>query len=184
MPSTVTPIADDIYAAVGAFIADQLGLVVGVSVVQGYPNRVAMPDVPFVLMTATAKKRLGTNSISWQNPDPNVDPPIPPPTSINYRQPQMMTMQLDCYGPAASEWSDILSTLLRSSVGCDALAPNCQPLYADDPVRLPLTNAEDQYEDRWKVTLQLQYNAVVVAPQQFADTLEVTLIEVDAAYPP
>lgn len=177
MPTAVTPIADDICTVVGAFIAAQLGLVVGVSVVQGYPNRVAMPDVPFVLMTPTSKKRLGTNSISWDETDPN-------PSTLQYTQPQQMTMQLDCYGPAASEWSDILSTLLRSSVGCDALAPTCQPLYADDPRRMPLVDGEDQYEDRWIVTLQLQYNAVVSTPQQFADTLDFTIIEVDAAYPP
>lgn len=184
MPSTVSPTADDVYTAVGAFIAAQLGLVAGVTVVQGYGNRVAMPNAPFVLMTDISKKRLGTNSISWQNPQPDAVPPVPFPTNISYTQPQQMTMQLDCYSPAASEWSDILTTLLRSSVGCDALAPTCQPLYADDPARIPLANGEDQYEDRWKVTLQLQYNPVVVTPQQFADTLAVTLIEVDATYPP
>lgn len=186
MSSSVTPNADQVYADVGAFIAAQLGLVVGITVVQGFQNRVAMPTPPttgFVQMTVLNKKRLGTNHISWQNPDPTADPPIPFPTDIQYQQNQMWTMQLDCYGPQASEWADILTTLLRSEVACDALTTG-QPLYADDPRRLPLANGEDQYEDRWMVTLQMQVNSVVSTPQDFADTLTLTLIEVDATYPP
>jgi hypothetical protein len=104
----------------------------------------------FVLMTVTAKKRLGTNHLDW-------DQTIDDPTAITLTQPQQWTMQLDCYGPSSSEWSDILSTLLRSEVGCDALT-TCQPFYADDPRRMPLTDAEANYEDRWVVTLQIQVN--------------------------
>src|ERR1700744_609838 len=118
MPATVTPTADDICTAVSAFIQNQLGLDTA-HVVQGYGNRVSMPSGPFVLMTPIAKKRLGTNHLSWDEADPD-------PSTVQYLQPQQMTIQLDCYGPAASEWSDILSTLLRSEVGCDALAPTCQ----------------------------------------------------------
>lgn len=179
MPPSVTPAADTVYADVAAFVAAQLGLAVGVTVIQGYQNRVAMPtpaSAGFVLLTVTAKKRLGTNSLAW-------DQTIDDPTDVTYMQPQMWTMQIDCYGPSASEWSDILSTLLRSEVGCDALT-TCQPFYADDPRRMPLVDAEAQYEDRWVVTLQLQVNSVVVTPQQFADTLTVDVIEVDATYPP
>lgn len=176
MATTVTPVADDIYTVVKAFIMAQLALD-NAHVVKGFNNRVAQPVGPFVLMSNSQKKRLGTNSITWDMVDDD-------PTSIDLTQPQQMTIQLDCYGPAAGEWSDILSTLLRSEIGCDALGPVCQPLYADDPVRIPLTNAESQYEDRWKVTLTLQYNVTVSTDQQFADTLAVTLIEVDAEYPP
>lgn len=176
MPTTVTPVADDVYTVIKTFIMAQLSLDTA-HVVKGFNNRVAMPAGPFVLMSNSRKKRLGTNQMSWDMVDDD-------PTSIQLLQPQQLIVQLDCYGPAAGEWSDILTTLLRSEVGCDALAPTCQPLYADDPVRIPLTNAESQYEDRWKVDLTLQYNPVVSTDQQFADSLEVTLIEVDAAYPP
>lgn len=176
MPTVVTPTAADVYTAVKAFIEAQLGLD-NAHVVQGFGNRVAMPVGPFVLMSNATKKRLGTNSQTWDETDPD-------PSTYDYTQPQVLTMQLDCYGPASGEWSDILSTLLRSDVGCVGLAPVCQPLYADDPVRIPLTNAEAQYEDRWKVTLSLQYNPVVSTAQEFADTLAVTVIEVDAEYPP
>ena len=86
-------------------------------------------------------------------------------------QGQQVDVQIDCYGPASSEWSDILTTLLRDNVGCLALAPACQPLYADDPIRAPLTNAEIQYEDRWIVTARLQYNPVVTTAQDYATAL-------------
>jgi hypothetical protein len=47
-----------------------------------------------------------------------------------------------------------------------------------------LVNGEEQYEERWIVGANLQYNPVVSTPQQFADTLEATLINVDEAFPP
>jgi hypothetical protein len=172
--ATVTPTISQVYTALGQFIMAQLGLA-NVQIVQGYPNRVAMPPtvppagypIGFVVMSGIAKKRLRTNIDTYAGT--NAAPPAPGP--VTAEQGQQLDVQLDCYGPNSSEWSDILTTLLRDNVGCVALAPVCQPLYADDPVRAPLTNAELQYEDRWIVTARLQYNPVTTTAQEFAVTL-------------
>jgi hypothetical protein len=58
------------------------------------------------------------------------------------------------------------------------------PLYADDPKQVPFLNGEQQYETRWIVEAVLQVNPVVSVPQQFMDAASITLVEVDAAYPP
>jgi hypothetical protein len=113
------------------------------------------------------KKRLRTNVDTYSAT--TGAPPAPGP--VTAEQGQQLDVQIDVYGPNSSEWSDILTTLLRDEVGCIALAPVCQPLYADDPIRAPLTNAELEYEDRWIVTARLQYNPVVTTAQEYAVTL-------------
>lgn len=164
--ATVTPTLANVYTALGNFIVAQLGLASG-QVVQGYPNRDAMPLPGFVAMYAISKKRLRTNIDNYGS----TTSPAPAPGPVTAEQGQQVDVQIDCYGPASSEWSDILTTLLRDNVGCLALAPACQPLYADDPIRAPLTNAEMQYEDRWIVTARLQYNPVVTTAQDYATAL-------------
>lgn len=164
--ATVENTLTDVYTALGNFIVAMLGLSVG-QVVQGYPNRVPMPVGPFVLMTAMLKKRLRTNV---DNYNPTTDP-APAPGPVTSEMGQQVDIQLDCYGPLSSDWSDILVTLLRDDTGCEALLPSCQPLYADDPIRAPLTNAEMQYEDRWIITARIQYNPITTTAQEYATAL-------------
>lgn len=164
--ATVENTLANVYAVLGAFVASMLGLASG-QVVQGYPNRVAMPLGPFVLMTGMLKKRLRTNVDNFAG----TSDPAPAPGPVTSEQGQQITVQLECYGPQSSDWSDILSTLLRDNVAYLALAPACAPLYADDPVRAPLTNAEQQYEDKWIVSALIQYNPIVTTAQTYATVL-------------
>jgi len=164
--ATVVNTLTDVYTALGAFIVAQIGLNPG-QVIQGFPNRTAMPLGPFVAMSGMLKKRLRTNVDNFAGTV--LVPPAPGP--VTAEQGMQIDVVLDCYGPASSDWSDILTTLLRDNVGCLALAPKCQPLYADDPIRAPLTNAELQYEDRWIVTARIQYNPVTTTAQDYATVL-------------
>jgi hypothetical protein len=164
--ATVENTLTDVYTVLGAFVTSMLGLNAG-QVIQGYPNRTAMPKGPFVAMSGMLKKRLRTNVDNYQS----TTDPAPAPGPVTAEQGMQVMVQLDCYGPASSDWSDILSTLLRDNVGCLALAPKCQPLYADDPIRAPLTNAELQYEDKWIIQCQIQYNPITTTAQEYATAL-------------
>jgi hypothetical protein len=163
--TTVSPSLGAVYTALGNFILAQLSLAPG-QVIQGNQNRVAMPtpaNSGFVVMSAINMKRLRTNVDTYPN--------IGDPTVINHELGTQVDIQIDCYSPLAADWANILVTLLRDDVGCLALAPNCQPLYADDPIRAPLVDAEAQYEDRWIVTARIQYNPITTTGQDFADAL-------------
>lgn len=93
-------------------------------------------------------------------------------------------MQLDVHGPGSTDNAQTISTLMRSAYAVDQLAPSgLAPLYADDPRQLPFINAANQFEDRWSVDVHLQINPVVSAPQQFADAVTLTIVDVDVAYP-
>lgn len=175
--NTVTLSTDDIYRALKAFIVSVTGLDASL-VIKGLPNRTAMPPAQpgFVSMTAILQTRLGTNLDTWDTT--NAAPTVA--TSELHAQ---VKVQLDCYGSISGQWATMLQTLLRDEVGCDALGPNCQPLYTGEPFLSPLDDSEDQYEERWTLEAELQYNPVTSTAPQFADELNPTVINVGEAYP-
>jgi hypothetical protein len=167
-----------VYTALGNFIMAVLGLAQS-NVVQGFDNRVPMPVGPFVNMAAVSMKRLRTNvdTIGGALGDD--------PSSFMLEQGTQVDIQIDVYGPASCDSANILTATLRDNVGCLALAPNCQPLYADDPIRAPLTNAEEEYEDKWIVLARIQYNPVITTPVQSATVLgPVNIVDAEVAYGP
>lgn len=96
-----------------------------------------------------------------------------------------LNVQIDVHGPASADNAQIISTLMRDAFAVERMAgTGVAPLYADDPMQLPFTNAEQQVEDRWTVQAMLQCNPVVSIPRQYADSASVELISVDAEYPP
>jgi hypothetical protein len=55
------------------------------------------------------------------------------------------------------------------------------PLYCDDGQEVPLVTGEEQYERRWALTMSLQYNPIVIVPQQSAEVLSMNILnDVDA----
>ncbi len=130
----------------------------------------------FVTMQLTRGQRLNYNIDTWDVTDPA-------PTETDSETHWQERMQIDFYGASSGDWSRVFAGLWRDEVGCLALAPNCQPLYHDEPLLAPLEDDELQYEQRWLCQAFLQYNPVISPLQDFADTLSVTLINVDEAYP-
>ncbi len=58
------------------------------------------------------------------------------------------------------------------------------PLHADDPKQMALVNGEEQYEQRWMVLANLQYNPTVNVPMQFfPDPAIDGIINVEVEYP-
>ena len=172
MSAIVTPTQSDLFTALRSFI---LGLI-SCEVIQGLGNGVPMPLGGFIAMTELFQNRLSTNIHNYADPTPTTG-------TVSAQQAMQVTVQIDCYGPSSAEWAVILSTLLRDEYGCNAMAPNVQPLNADDPKMMPLIDGEMQYEQRWTITALLQVNPVVSIPMQFFDQAQVVLIDVDEAYP-
>lgn len=177
MSLAVTPTQDDVFTTLTTFLVGVLPA--GVQVIQLDENRTAMPpaDPGFVGMLIRMQKRVMTNIDSW-------DISGPPPTDMSIMQAVAITVQLDCYGANAYDWAVILSTVLRDEYSVPLLAPILSPLYTDEPRFAPLANGEEQYERRWIVDAHMQYNPVVTVTQQYFDTAETGLIDVDVEYPP
>lgn len=174
MTLAVSITQDEVLTKLGDFIAT---VITGVPVIQLPVNRVSMPPASpgFIGMRPLLQGRIATNFTTWGDVLP---------TTLQLEQPIRYPVQLDCYGASAAEWAVILSTVLRDSYGVEELKPILAPLYAEDPRFAPLVDGEEEYETRWIVGAVLQYNPVVTAPQQFADTVTAALINVDESYPP
>lgn len=179
MPATVNFTEAAVLTALGDFLTTILPA--GAEVVQGQANRVPSPKASnYVVMTSLRRDRLATNIETW-------DPSDPAPAAIAAQASTRVTVQLDLHGPQAADNAQILTTLFRSSYACAQLARAAiaiQPLEISDPRQAPFITGENQYEDRWAVDVSLQINPTVTTPQDFADALEIGLIDVDAEYPP
>jgi hypothetical protein len=172
---TVNPSLQTVYAALVAFVMSVTGLPIS-SVIQGLSNRTAMPLPGFAVIQSINMRRLRTNIDSWAQVSP-------PPATQTIEQGLELTVQIDLYGPSSGDWAFMVSTLLRDEYGCDALAPSCQPLHADEARMMPLIAGEEQYEERWSVDCRLQVNPVTTIPQQYAKVLDLTLINVPEEFP-
>ena len=175
MTDTVTPGFQSVYTALVPFVMGVTGLTAD-SVVQGLPNRASMPEPGFVTIQGITRKRLSTTLQIWNETDSL-------PSTIQFEQDVELGIQIDCYGPSSGDWADTLTTLLRSEYGVNALAPNVAPLYADDARLIPLVDGEEQWEERWSIDARFQYNPVTTVPQQYANVVDLTIINVQEAYP-
>lgn len=99
--------------------------------------------------------------------------------------PAQWTVQVDVYGPASADNAQVIETLFRSEYATDAFGSygyDVQPLYCDDAHQVPLIDAEQQFEERWTLDLNLQFNALVGTSQQFATEAQVETIEAAVVY--
>jgi hypothetical protein len=174
---SVSPDQDQVYQALEAFLTGVLPA--GVPVIRGLPNRAAMPPSPpgFVSIQAlfTARLRMAIDTY----PEGTEEAP----TDYTIEQGLEIPFQIDCYGKHSGTWASIISTAFQSTYGCNALAPNCEPLFCNEGRMVQLTNEESQYEERWCLDAHLQYNPVVTAPQQYTDELDLELVDINVRYP-
>lgn len=102
-------------------------------------------------------------------------------------QPTQVTIQLDVHGPNSADNAQTISTLFRDAYATQFFADagfDGAPFYADDPKQMPFVNENQQVENRWVIDAVMQSNSAITnLPQQFADQLVPTLINVDATYP-
>jgi hypothetical protein len=101
------------------------------------------------------------------------------------------TVQCDFHtsDTTAGDLAQTVSTALRDEFGVNVFSalssPLSQvvPLYADDPAQRPFVNAENQYEWRYSLDVHLEARQSIQVPQTFADSVDPTLVNVDAAWP-
>jgi len=172
MTVTIDIVDQQVFGVLRAFLTAVLPN--GIEVVQAQDNRVAMPLGGFVTMNNAGKKRLATNVSTY----------TPTGSTKSVQMSTRYDMQLDFYGPLSESWAQMAQALFRDEFAVNMMPANIQPLYADDPMQIPLIDGEQQYEQRWKLTATMQYNPIVTVSQDFADTLTVIPAEVDATFPP
>lgn len=176
MAATLSITELQVFISLQKFIQSILAPGIEVIIAQG--NRVSEPRIDnFVMMTPMKRDRLATN-ISTYDIDQKT-------TSVE--QKTQVGAQVDIHGPDSADNSQIFTTLFRDFYGVqffEDLGYGVVPLYCDDAKQMPFINGEEQYEYRWVMGAQMQVNPLVTLPQEFFNTINIQLIEVDANYPP
>lgn len=172
MAASIDIVDQDVFTALVSLLAGILPA--NTPVVQGQVNLVAMPTTGFVVMTSLSQDRLSTNVHTY---DKNAQ-------TKAITVPTKYEIQLDFYGATSQAWSMEVQTLFRDSYAVENMPSNIVPLYADNPMQLPLINGEEQYEQRWKITAAIQYNPIITVTQQSALTVNIAIKEVDTTFTP
>lgn len=171
MQPTITE--DAICTAVRAYI---LSIVApSVRVVRTPVNKASMPEGAYVSFTPGLRRPLSTNVVHGDDANRSV------------LQPDQMSFQVDCYGEGSADVAKTLNALWRDQYAVDMLSTtgvDIAPLYAGNVMQAPFTNDADQYEERYTFEIELQVNAIIVAPQQSCNMLDMVLVSVEATYPP
>lgn len=101
-----------------------------------------------------------------------------------------VTVALDFHSndQTAGDLANTVSALMRDPYAVDQFANQSPsygvvPLYADDAVQRPFLNDSQQIEWRWAVDALLQANIMLTVPQQFADSVTITLRSALADFP-
>lgn len=166
--TTVTPLFDALFVKLRTFLLTIVPA--GTEVVRGIVNRVPQPAGNHIVITPLFERRLRTNVSTYDDDGSSGG-------LRNIEQGTEFHVQFDYYGVTAGNIAVMVSTLFRDEYGCEALAPECAPLYIDDARMAPLETGEQQYLQRFISTAVLQYNPVTSIPQQFADELSATLVD-------
>lgn len=157
----------------------------GTEVVRGQDNMVAPPvGSTYLVTTPILHERLATNITSYHDGALDVQPAAGERFDLMESK---VTVQVDVHGPISHDIATTIAALFRSTVAIDQFATSgfdVTPLYASEPKQVPFLNDSQQIETRWTVDLVMQCNPIITTGQDFADTLTVGLINVDATYPP
>lgn len=167
-----------------ALRAALIALLPSASIVQGYQNRVAMPNGSIVEMTSLTDVALTTTDA----PASMYEPGDTNPGLMGLRRSDKWSCQLDFFGAGASDAARLINMLVRSDYAYTVFSTQSPevlaPLYATEARQVAFVNDSEQYEPRWMFEFHAQYNPVVLVPQDFATSLEVVPASVDATYPP
>lgn len=183
-----------IYTALAKFLASIVPQ--GTTIVRGQQNRVPMPAGPCVVITTLgAPRRIGTNadhtlSNAWlADDDITADSDITADAGDVTGFTAAVTadfeysVQADFYSPDAESWAMSVELLWRDKIAWYSLPDCMKPLYSEGRQQLPLIGAENQWIQRWTMTLMLDYQPTWSQPTQAATSVTVIPEPIDVFYP-
>lgn len=162
---TIDTVDQDVFTALRTFILSVVPS--NIEVVQAQDNGVPLPLGDFVTMNNVGKGRMTTNINTYVDLGENPSQKLTE-THIQF------DIQLDFYGESAGDFSAIAMAMFRDAYATDMFPINIQPLYAHDPIQIPLIDGEAQYIQRWKAQAMIQYNPIITSQQDLAKVLTIT----------
>jgi hypothetical protein len=160
----------DVYNALAAFVS--LVIAPGTTIQRGQQNRVPMPSTDCVILTTiSVPDRIGTNMDFVDVAETQIT------ADFTY------SVQADFYSPYAEAWAMSAELLWRDKAAWYAMPEGIKPLYSEDRRQLPLVGAENQWIQRWTLTLVLDYEPTLTITTQSANTATVIPEPIDVFFP-
>jgi hypothetical protein len=169
----------NVYQALGGFVA--LAVPTGTAILRGQQNRIPMPDVPCVILTTIGTpKRIGTNADGTA--PVIVDDELTGFTAsvtadFEYR------VQADFYSPDAESWAMSAELLWLDNIAFTAMPQGMKPLYSEGRMQLPIIGAENQWLQRWVMTLVLDYQPTWTQATEAATSLTIIPEPIEVFFP-
>ena len=119
-------------------------------IVRGYQNTQPLPidGIVITFITETDLDQLSYSEVT--NPD-LISQTVTVQTAVK------TMMQVDCYGELGQARARQIATMFKSPYACERLQ-SCQPLDYRPPKNLSFVNEASEYEARWMVEIDMQYN--------------------------
>lgn len=155
---------DAVIDALGAFIQPFIG---SAQIIRAQVNRVAPPIGSFVELTEILQSDI-------EYPRGWYDTIL---LQRNIIGPKRIVVQADFYGSQSGDWCATVKTVFRSIYGASQFPAGIAPLYTDEGHEAPLMTGEQQYERRWILSCSLQFNPIVIVPQQSANVLSMNIVD-------
>lgn len=156
-------------------LADYLEPLAGLCI-QAQANRVPMPKGQFCVLTPLRFPRLSTTrEVKGDTGDAAT-------STTGYTEVRQADIQVDFYGENAGDRAIAVETTFASDYAWSkikSLDARLAPLYSSPAIQAPMINAEDQWEERYLLTLSLQVHITVSLPQDYFDKAEISTDMVD-----
>ncbi|HAF5679619.1 TPA: hypothetical protein G8N93_004242 [Salmonella enterica] len=174
---TLSVTESDLYQALGDYLR---GLFPDTGIERTQQNRLPMPLGDFITMTGIDATGLSTAVVAYSAPEQAGE------GSQHITRTTKWRCQLDFFGPRAADSAQTLATVFRSEFSVQRFRQAgsiITPLYCSDPLNTTFINAQQQFEPRYTLDIQMQINPVVTTPLMFFDNVITRTTEADNANP-
>ena len=136
-------------------------------IVRGYQNGMPLPidGIVITFITETDLDQLSYSKVT--NPD-LISQTVTVQTAVK------TMMQVDCYGELGQARARQIATMFKNPYACERLQ-SCQPLDYRPPKNLSFVNEASEYEARWMVEIDMQYNPHYTYRQESTKTITVDI---------
>ena len=141
---------DQMFIEIWGMFAEMFPTFDSSKIVRGYQNGMPLPidGIVITFITETDLDQLSYSEVT--NPD-LISQTVTVQTAVK------TMMQVDCYGDLGQARARQIATMFKSPYACERLQ-SCQPLDYRPPKNLSFVNEASEYEARWMVEIDMQYN--------------------------
>ena len=139
----------------------------------GYGNRVELPQSNnYIVFTVLNPRRTGTPIV--RNESTALQ------GKVTSYQDFRLEIQIDFYGDFAFDRANDIINISRTDFLCSFFEPyNIQPIACEDARNMTGISGEDEYVERWMVSLEIDYRDAVSVSQEVFNTVDLNIFETE-----